>query len=60
MREVTPSISILRIIFTDRCPLPFRNVGSPFLPVLGAFSIFLETLFLLTKVFVVIDDDHLE
>lgn len=39
-------------------PLTLSNVGTPFLPVLGAFSVFLETLLLLGEVLVAVKDNH--
>ena len=58
MREVAPSIAVVRVIFSDCRPLPFRSVAAPFLPVLLAFAVFLQTLLLLAEVLVVIDDNH--
>lgn len=58
MREVTPSISVLRVVFSNGGPLAFSNVGTPFLPVLCPLAIFFQTLLLLTEILVVVDDDH--
>lgn len=58
MGEVTPCIAIFRVVFTDGCPLALGDVRTPFLPVLLAFAIVLETLLLLAKVLVVVDYDH--
>jgi hypothetical protein len=60
MGEMTPSISIVRVVLAYCCPLSFSNIRTPLLPVLGAFSVFFETLLLLTEVFVVVDNNHRE
>lgn len=39
-------------------PLSLSNIGSPFLPVLRAIAILLETLLLLGKVLVAVEDNH--
>jgi len=56
--EVTPSITIVGVIFSDGSPLPFGGVASPSLPVLLAFAVLLQTFLLLAEVLVVIDNDH--
>jgi len=58
VREVAPSITVVRVIFSDGSPLPLGGVASPFLPVLLSFAVFFQTLLLLAEVLVVIDDDH--
>jgi len=56
--EVTPSIAIFRIVFSDGRPLPFSDVRTPPLPVFDAIPIFLEPLLLLTQILVVVDHNH--
>jgi hypothetical protein len=60
MREMTPRIAILRVVFPDRCPLALRNIRTPFLPVCFAFPVVLEAFLLLAEVLVVINDHHVD
>lgn len=39
-------------------PLPFRNVGTPFLPVLGAISVLLQAPLFLGEELVAVEYDH--
>lgn len=58
--KVTPSITVVRVVLSDSCPLPLSSVASPLLPVLGTLSILFETLFFFAKILVVVDDNHVE
>jgi hypothetical protein len=58
MGEMTPSITVLRIVLSYCGPLSFRNIGTPFLPVLLALTVLLESLLLLAQVLVVVELDH--
>jgi hypothetical protein len=40
------------------CPLPLGKIGSPFLPIGGAFAILLKTFFLLAEILLVLNEDH--
>jgi hypothetical protein len=40
------------------CPLSLSNIGTPLLPVMGAFPILLEALLFLGKVLLVVNYDH--
>ena len=40
------------------CPLPLGKIGSPFLPVSGAFTILLKAFFLLAEILLVLNEDH--
>ena len=42
-----------------RRPLALRDIGAPFLPVLDALAVLLQTLLLLGEELVVVVDDHL-
>jgi hypothetical protein len=50
--------SILRVVLTDSGPLPLRNVGAPFLPVLGAVIVLLEPALLDAGNIVLVNDNH--
>lgn len=58
MREVTPSVSVVRVVFADCRPLSFRNIWPPFFPVFCPLAVFFQTLLFLAEVFVVVDDNH--
>ena len=40
------------------CPLSLGNVGTPSLPVGGAFAVLLETLLLFAEVFLILNENH--
>lgn len=58
--EMAPSITVVRVVLSDCCPLPLSSVTSPLLPILGTVSILLEALLFLAEVLVMVDDDHVE
>jgi hypothetical protein len=53
-----PGITILGIILSHCRPLALCHVGTPFLPVLGSFPVFLEPLLFLGEEFMSIDQHH--
>ncbi|KAG9796363.1 family 63 glycoside hydrolase, partial [Aureobasidium melanogenum] len=60
VREMAPCIPVVGVVLADGCPLPFRYIRAPFLPVFCAFAVFFQPLLFLTEVFVVVDYNHLE
>lgn len=60
MGEMTPGVTVMRIVFSDCSPLSFSSIATPLLPVLRALAILLQPLLFLTEVLVMIDDDHRE
>ena len=47
-----------RVVLADSGPLPLRNVGTPFLPVLGAVIVLLEPALLDAGNVVLVNDNH--
>jgi hypothetical protein len=56
--RTTPGVAIRTVILSDCGPLALSDVGAPFLPVLGTLAILLETLLLLGKILVTVENNH--
>lgn len=58
VREMTPGVTVIRVVLSDGRPLALCNVWAPFLPVFFPFAVLLQTLFFLAQVFVIVDNHH--
>jgi len=56
--EAVAFLKNLRIVFSDRGPLPLGGVAAPSLPVLGSVSVFSETPLFGTEHIFAVGDDH--
>lgn len=52
------SLEYARVVFSYSSPLSFSSIWAPFLPVLLAVSVFLQTRLFSTVNLLVIDEDH--
>lgn len=56
--EAIASLEDLRIVFSDRSPLPLGGVAAPSLPVFRSVSVFSETPLFSTEHVLAVGDDH--
>lgn len=58
VREMAPSITIMRIVFPDSSPLSLSSVATPSFPVFCTFAILFQPLLFFTEVLMVVNDNH--
>lgn len=56
--EAIASLKDLRIVFSDRGPLPLSGVAAPSLPILGSVPVFSKTPLFGTEHILAVGDDH--
>lgn len=58
VREVAPSVAVVRVVFPYSGPLSLSSIAAPFLPILCPFPVLLQPLLFFAEVLMVVDHNH--